>query len=167
MVCGAELNISGAVWSPCIYNGSLRTEPRMDLGRVSCVAAGVVNNKTWAVLSLAYSHLTFSFPDNEKGTACCWKQALMVGAHGCAFPAIAMPARVLLIVNVDDGVGYYATDDQWCPWCEHANLTTPWLSYKDVVFGDAVYVNATVLLGAPDKTYGATYHKNCFLKMHV
>lgn len=165
--CGAAVNASGTVWSPCSYTGHVRADPPIDPpDSVSCIAAGTAGGRTWVVLRLTYRDaLHFSFPDRAMAYVCCMK------LHGgwCAVPAVAMPVlHAVLVVNVEEGVGYYTV-------CNYPSVFGQWecaLNHTDVVFGDAVYINTAKLTGAPDRmlldrALRAEHYRDCFLKMRV
>jgi hypothetical protein len=165
--CGAAVNASGTVWSPCSYTGRVRADLPIDPpSGVSCIAAGTAGGRTWVVLELTYwDSLHFSFPDRAMAYECCKK------LHGgrCVVPLVAMPVlHAALVVNVEEGVGYYTV----CDYPSVSGRRGCALNHTDVIFGDAVYINTAKLTGAPDKmlldgALHAEHNRGCFLKMRV
>jgi hypothetical protein len=166
LVCSAVVNASGVVWGPCNYTGSIKTEPPilplhkgdgyMPSDELVCMAAGVVGNKTWAVIKITYwSLMPPTFPSSGRLKECAEK----ICGGPCAVTLVPQALHAVFVVDVDEGVGYYTVERVGSP-------AVSALKYEDVVFSDAVYLKADAVAGAPTEIYGKP-HRNCFIKMRV
>jgi hypothetical protein len=166
LICSAVVNASGVVWGPCNYTGSIKTEPPilplregggyMPSDELACVAAGVVGNKTWAVIKITYwSLMPPTFPSSGRIKECAEK----ICGGPCAVTLVPQALHAVFVVDVDEGVGYYTVERVGSP-------AVSALKYEDVVFSDAVYLKADAVAGAPTKIFGEP-HRNCFIKMRV
>ena len=166
LVCSAVVNASGVVWGPCNYTGSIKTEPPIrplqksdgyiPSDELACVAAGVVGNKTWAVIKITYWDLMPpTFPSSGRLMECAKK----ICGGPCAVTLVPKPLYAVFVVDVDEGVGYYTVEGV-------GQLAVSALKYEDVVFSDAVYLKADAVAGAPTEIFGEP-HRNCFIKMQV
>jgi hypothetical protein len=166
LVCSAVVNASGVVWGPCNYTGSIKTEPPIrplqksdgyiPSDELACVAAGVVGNKTWAVIKITYWDLMPpTFPSSGRLMECAKK----ICGGPCAVTLVPKPLYAVFVVDVDEGVGYYTVEGV-------GQLAVSALKYEDVVFSDAVYLKADAVAGAPTEIFGEP-HRNCFIKMRV
>jgi hypothetical protein len=166
LVCSAVVDASGVVWGPCNYTGSIETEPPilslregggyMPGDELACVAAGVVGNKTWAVIKITYwSLMPPTFPSSGRIKECAEK----ICGGPCAVTLVPQALHAVFVVDVDEGVGYYTVERVGSP-------AVSALKYEDVVFSDAVYLKADAVAGAPMKIFGEP-HRYCFIKMRV
>jgi len=100
----------------------------MPSDELACVAAGAVGKKTWAVIKITYlSLMPPTFPSSGRLMECAEK----ICGGPCAVTLMPKPPYAVLVVDVDEGVGYYTVEGV-------SQLAVSALKYEDVVFSDAV-----------------------------
>ncbi len=140
IVCfGGVAEVTGSVWGACNYTGAVEIidGPPIDWwerGGFKCVAAGRVDGKTYAVFireALADYPTGEPFKSEIERDLCFCVKKMFVPCISFAEPLIAYTRVGILVVDVEEGVGYLFIG-YW---------VTPYhLNHSRFIFGDGVYL---------------------------
>jgi len=143
VVCfGGVAEVTGSVWGPCNYTGAVEIidGPPIEWGRdgFKCVAAGRAGGKTYAVF---IREVEADYPtrdpfksEAERNLCYCAKGEIALYIFGVE-PAVLVAYPGILVVDVEEGVGYLSIVYRFPPF--------QWLfNYSYFIFGgDGVYLN--------------------------
>jgi len=141
VVCfGGAAEVSGSVWGPCNYTGAVEIidGPPIDWqysGGFKCIAAGRADGKTYAVFIRVIEADATGEPfksEAERDLCFCAKERIVP----CIFvtkPAVSLTRVGILVVDVEDGVGYLSIVYTF------KFLPQPF-NYSYFIFGDGVYL---------------------------
>jgi hypothetical protein len=139
IVCfGGVAEVTGSVWGPCNYAGAVEIidGPPVNWGRggFECVAAGRAGGKTYAVF-IREAWADYPTGDPFKSEAerdlCYCAKIWIVPCIFIAKPAVLIAHVGILVVDVEEGVGYLSIGYWVAPF--HLN-------HSRFIFGDGVYL---------------------------